>query len=140
MPFNLDDLNPATRFYWEDNEEEWVEFRLASDEDTEQMRKKAGIKYKTEYRRDRGRLQRLDNMDFNEKKMEKFNGLVNSHSIVDWYLVDNNGIAIPCTDENKNRLMKGSPLFSNWVANCLEKMRDDVEFQKEREEKNLSST
>lgn len=141
MPFDLEDLNPTARFYWKDSKDEWVDLRLAADDDTERIRKAAGIKQKTEYRRDRGRqLHRIEYFDSDEKKVERFAFLLNVFIIKDWCLLTKEGSEIPCTDETKNKMMGGSPSFAEWIADCLEKMREDAKDQEDRELKNSEST
>jgi len=141
MPFDLDDLNPPAKFFWldEDGNEtgEWVEFRIASDEDTDKMRREAGVKLAVEYKRvGKGGPQRFDYINTSEENLEKFTRLVNIHTIVSWYLLDKNGNEIECTPENRNRFIRESPMFSEWAADCLEKMRADVTIKKEEEVKN----
>ena len=142
MSFDMNNLNPVTRFFWEDGDKEWVDLRLASDSDTEKLRKKAGIKMKTEYRRDarRGQLQRLEYLDADEEKLGKFAELLNDHVISDWCLLTKEGEKIPCTTENKIKLLRGSPKFSEWIADCLEKLRLDTKTQEDKERKNSENT
>lgn len=145
MPWDIEDLNPVTRFYYGDEDQqigdgdkskEWVELRVAADEDTERMRKQAGIKQKVEYRNVRGRAQRLEFLDSNEQKINTFSDLLNDFTIVDWYLFDKQGQEIPCTKENKLKLMKGSPMFAAWIASCTEQIRSEIENVAEEEAKN----
>ncbi len=139
-PFDLDDLNPSARFYWGDLEEEWVDLRLAADVDTERLRKKAGIKQSIEYRRDRGSMHRIDFVNSDEKKLQEFTELLNDFIIKDWRLMTKEGEEIPCTAEAKNKMMRGSPAFAEWIASCSEKLRGDIGAKEDRELKNSEST
>ena len=50
MPFDINgELNKATRFYWPESEEEWVDLRLSTEEVMNESRKSAGIKTGTKY-------------------------------------------------------------------------------------------
>lgn len=138
MPWDLQDLNPATRFYWGDANEEWVELRIASDEDLRSFRKQLGIREKVEYPVNPAtrKVDRVEYLDMNEDKQLAFSELINDFAIAGWKLLDRGGKEIPCTIENKNRMMSGSPLFSRWISDCLSRMRADLEAQLEAERKN----
>jgi len=140
--FDMENLNPSTRFYWGDSEKEWVNLRLAADDDTERLRKRAGMKMKTEYRRDNrtGRLNRIEFLDSDEDKIQNFTDELNDFIIADWHLETKTGEEIPCTKENKNKLIRQSPAFSEWVAANTEKLRQDTMEAEGREIKNFETT
>jgi len=148
MPFDLENLNPACRFFWEDEDneddkkgdEEWVDLRLCSDDDVERFQKEAEIKQKVEYRRDRGRLHRVEFVDSDKKKMNKLSDLVNDFVVVNWRLLSKKREEIPCNLENKKIMFGKSPQFSEWIASCLEKMRQDIKMTEDRETKNSETT
>ena len=140
MPFDLKNLNPSARFYWGDSEEEWVDLRLAADEDTQKLRKKAGIKQSVEYHRDRGSMHRIDFVNSDEKKLQEFTELINDFIVKDWRLVTPTGEEISCTAENKNKMMNSCPAFAEWIATCSEKLRSDISVQEDREQKNSETT
>ncbi len=140
MPFDLKNLNPSARFFWGDSEEEWVDLRLAADEDTQKLRKKAGIKQSVEYHKDRGSMHRIDFVNSDEKKLQEFTELINDFIVKDWRLVTPTGEEIPCTAENKNKMMNSCPAFAEWIATCSEKLRSDISVQEDREQKNSGTT
>ena len=132
MPFNLDDLNPATRFFYRDSNGvetgEWIELRICSGENLnsiyEQTRKKVaeykrGIRYAYE--------------DINT---ELEADLMHDYAIVDWRLLDDKDNEIPCNKENKSILMRGSVDFASFVTSCLQKLNDKYESFEEEREKN----
>ena len=134
--FDLENLNPSARFYWEEDGE-WVDFRLLPAKKAEEFRKAVGITQKTEYRRiSKGSPQRFEYIDTSERKLIAFSELQIDYQIADWYLIDPNNNVIPCTKENKLKLVNGSPAFSSWMDRCLSQMEQDVERIKEKEEKN----
>ena len=136
MPFDLDNLNPSAKFFWQDGEEEWVELRLAAEADNEAMRKQSGIKQKVEYRNEKGQMHRIEFVDADEHKVDRFTALANDFAIVNWCLNSKQGDPIPCTLENKLKMIRNSPQFASWVIACLDKMRDDVSVLEDKETKN----
>ncbi|MBU2346634.1 MAG: hypothetical protein KJ888_20785, partial [Gammaproteobacteria bacterium] len=97
-----------------------------------------GIKTKTEYHRDRrtGRHERLEYVDADEEKIVLFAEALNNFIIADWALFTNDGKKIDCTKENKNKLMRGSPRFAEFIAECTEQLRKDIRIQEDKELKN----
>ena len=51
MSIDLKNLNPSTRFNYDEDVEEWVELRLVSGDKMEEFRKAIGMKPKTKYRK-----------------------------------------------------------------------------------------
>lgn len=138
MPFNLKNLNPATRFYWGAGEEEWVDLRLVTDEAQNKIRRECGIKLKSEYKTDKnGRPVRIEFMDSSDEMITRFNDLLNDFAIEDWHLSDNEGNPIPCTAENKKILIGGHPPFSFWVAEKLKELKEQATGLKKEELGNL---
>lgn len=136
MPFDLENANPPARFYWpgDSENEEWVDFRIASDADLVGFRKQC-VQETVEYKqfRKNGPYQRFVNevVDF-----DKLRDLTNVFCIHGWSLRTPDGTPIPCTEENKKKLMFCSPAFSTWAAQCLEKLRGDMEAKEAAAEKN----
>jgi len=131
--FDLGNLNPAVRFYWDEETDEWVEFRVMADEDLRKLRKKCG-RDKVEYRKvGKGAPQRFEYFEIDEDLLVEE---INDFCIFNWRLLDTQGNEIPCTRENKNLLMGKEPRFAEWAAECLEQLRRDAELIKEKEEKN----
>lgn len=136
--FDLSDLNPAQRFSYPDSKEEWVELRLPSDEDQKKFFKVAGIKAKKEYHTDkktRG-IQILRDFEPSDEEMKKYEEEMWDFCITDWNLITKKKEKIPCTKENKCKLMFNAPQFAVWVKACQEKMYDDLSKIKEALEKN----
>jgi len=134
--FDLENLNPSVRFYWEEDGE-WVDFRLLPPEKAEEFRQAVGIKQKAEYRKvSKGPAQRFEYFDVTEQKLKAFSELQIDYQIADWHLIDPKNNKIPCTKENKVKLVNGSPVFSSWMERCLAQMEQDAEMIKEEEEKN----
>ena len=133
MRFNLEDLNPPTWFDHAEDEEARICLRLASGEDMQKVRKQTEKK-RVEYKRGE-RFQVVETDD------EKASELTWQLCIVDWEgLYDNEDNPIPCTDENKVKLMIQSPVFSKWVVECLEVLNENHQQTQASAEKNLSSS
>lgn len=144
MPWDIENdkaLNPTTRFFFETPEEEeseYVDLRIASDQENKEIFKKAGVKFekKLVYNKQDRQMQYLRDLDVSDEKQDKFNEEVWDFSIVDWNLITPNGDKIPCTRENKTKLMRKSPKFASFVGDCLEELRNSVKGKKESELKN----
>ena len=132
MRLNLDDLNPGTFFPFDefDNDSGGVTIRLANGEKMEEINKKT-TKKKAEYRRH----VRHEYVVEDEKKRSE---LLWDYVIIDWkgLIEDKNGVEIPCTTENKIRIMRGSVKFSNFVSLCIEALTTETESIEEGLEKN----
>lgn len=137
--FDLSDLNPAIRkFYGEEKNDEWVDFKLVDDEKMKEIRKEVGLKSKQRYipNPNTKRMEGVQDMDFNDELMSKFNDAVICYQIDNWNLKQPGGVGIPCTEENKKKLYYGSPVFSKWANSCLSKIQEEIEGVKEEEIKN----
>ncbi len=149
MSFDLEDLNPAARFYWPESKvidpdtgavsyDEWVDLRIASDDDVRNFRKKLGIKEIIEHKvnPETRALNRVIGSNFDEKKSVGFADEITDFCIVDWNLIGKNGEAIPCTRANKLKLANGSPVFARWLETSLNSLRERIKEQAEAELKN----
>lgn len=145
MPIDMNNLNPATRFYWEeyvegipDEHMEWVDLRLVPEVVQNKMRRECGIKPKSEYRRDKaGRPHRIEFIDVTEENMKRFNDLLVDFSIVGWRLVDGEGNQIPCNTENKLLLHGEMPAFRAWYDSKMEFLSESIEAHKREQLENL---
>ena len=129
MPFDLDNLNPATRFYYDDDEDEWVELRICAGEDLDRIHKQTR-KTKREYKMG----VRYTYEDINHDLEAE---LMNDFTITAWHIVTPDGKEIPCTYENKQLMMKGSVEFASWVTRCLQKLNEKFLIFQDEQEKNL---
>ena len=141
MPFDIlneQNLNPSVRFYFEDSEDEWVELKLASEQDNKELFKRVGIKSekKLVYNKSERQMQYVRDIDASDSQQDKFNEEVWDFSIYNWNLVTPDGKEIECTRENKVKLMRKSPKFASWIGDCLEKMREGLPKVKTEEIKN----
>lgn len=132
MKFNLNELNPGTFFFFdEDNPEEGgVEMRLATAGVIEEIEKKV-TKKKIIWKRG----QKFEDVTRDEKL---YSDLLWDYVIVDWkgIIDDSTGEEIPCTKENKSVLMRGSVKFSAFIGDCIEQLTYDVGQSVEDQEKN----
>jgi hypothetical protein len=69
----------------------------------------------------------------------KFSNLVNCYSIVDWDLIDKKGKPIPCTDENKIKLLGVIP-FIQFIGECLKELSTQAGIEQEEEIKNFETS
>jgi len=131
MKFDLDNLNPGVFFPFEDDDDEkgGVEIRVAN-AGTMEIINKETTKKKVEWRRN----QRVEYDVVDEDKRSR---MLWDYVIISWKNVDdNNGNPIPCTTENKIKLMKESPIFSGFVGNCIDTLTAESETRDEELEKN----
>jgi len=132
MKFDLNELNPGMWFEYEDGSFS-VQVRLCAGVDLERIFK-ATEKKRVEYKRGG----RFEYFDIDHDKRDE---LMWDFCIMDWNRIeDGKGKELPCTTENKLLLMKGSVLFSEFIADCLEKARDAVQDAKDGQEKNLQTS
>ena len=141
MPWDIDSkegLNPARRFNWDEEGNEWVEVILASDSDVRNCFKKAGIKEKVFLETDRKtrQMQRFREFAPTDEERDRFDEELWDFTIARWYLVKPDGSEITCTRENKILMMRGSIKFSNWINDSLDIMREDIKVYKQELEKN----
>ena len=138
---NVENLNPSFKKYWGDEEnDEWVKFRVVSEEASKKIRKKIGIKTKVEYIPN-PITKRMDQViKFDEKdqeKMEAFQDALNCEQIDSWNFKTPAGESIECNDENKRKLLYGSPLFAKWVVKQIKDIEKEQGLIEEEEEKNF---
>jgi hypothetical protein len=149
MAFDPENLNPAHRFFWPNSEvkdadgriiEEWVDFRIMSDEDRNAMLKKLGIKTVVKHvvNKETRAMNEIvgSNIQGNDEKVQQVNDEVADYCIVAWHLVTLEGKEIECTRENKIKFMRKSPVFETWATECLSKLRKGEKDQSEAEIKN----
>lgn len=131
MKFDLENLNPATSFPLDHDDPEAgsIDLRVASSEALEGLRKKH-VKTRVQYHKG----QRHEVQDVDHENYDK--GLWD-YCIVGWKgLLDAKGKAIPCNAENKVKLMKGSPVFSQLVRDRLEQLSEEQQERLKDAEKN----
>ena len=131
MKINLTNPNPATRFYFdeEDKARGWVELCICSPEEMAKI-DKLTVKKRTEYRRG----QRYEIEDVKDKVR---NRMLWDALIVNWSgIVDENDKAIKCTTDNKEVLMLTSVKFATFVGTKMEELSEGVGTQFEELEKN----
>ena len=131
MQFDLENLNPGTKFFFDEDDEKKgsITLRVCAGDDLRAIRKQSSKK-KVEYRRG----QRIEYPDTNE---EIENALLWDFCIVGWEgVLDAKGSSISPTKENKTLLMGKSPSFSKFVGDKLSILADLEEEEKEKLEKN----
>ena len=146
MKFDINgDLNPGEWFDIDDDEEDsgQVCLRVANRELTEKIANDC-LKTKVIYHRGT----RYKDTEVDEEKQFK---LIWDYCIVDWKgITDKDGVEIPCTSENKYKLIRQSIFFLNFVKDCQTEINDinkndeeeEIEEGAEEEvgtEKNLST-
>lgn len=138
MPFDLNALNSSTRFYWGDTQEEYIDLRVVPEKEFRRMNREMGIKDRVEYvpNPQTGQMHRIEYRERNDEALEQLDAAVNDYCIAGWRLVTPDGDEIPCTRENKLKLIEGSPEFSSWLNKCLKQLRGDQLKAGESEQKN----
>jgi len=128
MKFDLDNLNPGTFFEFEDDDG-GVTIRLANSDAMREI-DKATVKKKISFHR--GQRYEVDVVDEALRS-----NMIWDYIIIDWENVtDSNGVDIPCTFENKAKLMRESVKFSSFIASCVEQLTDNMSLYEEELEKN----
>jgi hypothetical protein len=134
MPFNLDALNEGEWFSL--NESERVCLRHADADALEkihaQTRKKT---YEFVLNTKTNSMERVPYFKQTPEQEKLESTLIWDFAIVDWEIKDMNGVPIPCTQENKVKLMKHRQ-FAEFVLKCLKISEDSKEQQEELERKN----
>ena len=138
MAWDLENLNPSQRKYWDAEQTEWVDFRLVPDEEMQKIRKGLGLKSKQKYIPNTltKRMDAVIDVDGSDDTMMKFNDAIICYQIEDWNLLTKSGELISCTDENKLKMFYGSPVFARWANKCLSELQKDLEEIEEEERKN----
>lgn len=96
--------------------------------------RKQSVKKRVEFKKVEGTPHRFE---FEEVNEDMQNELFWDHIIVAWEgLVDGKGADIPCTKENKLKLMMRSVKFSQFITESLKALADDEAKQAEASEKN----
>jgi len=128
------ELNPGTMFKMEGGGKIWL--RVCAGDDLRDIRKQT-VSKKKEYKRMDGTIQRITWEDTDETLQSK---LIWDFCIVNWENLFSDAkktIPIPCTTENKLKLMGRSLVFSNFVGESLKTLRGVVEAEEAIVEKNL---
>jgi len=129
MKFNLEELNPGVFFPFDDDGEGGVTIRLANGDLLAKIDKKC-VKKRVEYRRGARH-------EFIEENDELRSELLWDYVITGWKGVYNQeDNEIPCTKDNKTKLMRGSVKFSSFIGNCVEELTSESEMHTEELEKN----
>lgn len=140
MKIDLENMNPGVTFYFDKADEAGghIVLRVLSGKTLEKITNRCRQK----------RIEvkgspptRFEYLDFKKGGEEKEFELTWDYCLMDWQgVVDKNGTDIPCTPENKILLMKGSPMFSKFVMDCVGKVNAEMALHDEDLEGNLSST
>lgn len=135
MKFNLDDLNPGTFFPFDEEEpEDGITLRVLNQEVLEKIDKVCRVR-KSQI--GGNPPSRFTYLDFKPGGEEKQFEMTWDYCIMEWKgVVDNDGKPIPCTTENKVKLMKGSQQFASFVTKCAAKLNEALGVQEETLEGN----
>lgn len=131
MKVDLDNLNPGIWFYfYEDKSEEGrIKLRVMNAEIRSKIANettKIDVEYKGNNRFETEKVDR-----------EEASKMMWDYVIVDWEnLLNDDGNEIECNAENKYKLMNELPNFAAFVAECLDKINEDIFERKEFSEKN----
>ena len=137
MQFDLDNLNPPARFYFDDKrpEDGSVLLRICSGNDLDDIYRKTSKKQPPEYKR--GARYEVPDLIDEVKRMKMMWDFI----IMDWDKVtDGNGKPLECNMDNKYRLMRESVKFASFIGASIEKLSVDVAAYQEEAEKNSESS
>jgi len=129
MRINLDELNPGVFFTWPGEPEDskkGITVRPLSGSAIKLINKQTLISSKIKFTK---KGQQYTDEIYNEAKKEE---LIADYCIVDWKgLEGEDGKAIPCTAENKSKIMNEHPLLMEFVTDKIDSI---TEFQAEKED------
>lgn len=111
--------------------------RVVDSETLERIQAQTRTK-KAEFVKDRDTRQmvRVPYVDQTPEQEKRERELIWDYAIVDWEgMLDVNGKEIPCTLENKTKMMN-IPMFARFLGNCFEAISGNAEKEKESAEKN----
>lgn len=137
LKFDLDDLNPATKCFFEGEEgpdAPWVSLRIADSAAQQDIKKKA-VKKCVELKNN-PKTNRMERITYTESDDDLYLRLLWDYVITDWNIKDAKGKPIPCTADMKVLLMGKSFVFSNFVTKCLDKLNEAAALEAEESEKN----
>lgn len=135
MPFDLKNLHPPARFYWDGDKTEWIELTTLTPKELTELRKKC-TEAKVEYYLPEGAKGQPFRYEYHVSNDELYNEMFWDARIANWNFCQPDGNQIPCTKENKLLLLGGSTEFAAWVMRCLEKLERDQRARAEKLEKN----
>ncbi|MBI9110298.1 hypothetical protein [Maridesulfovibrio ferrireducens] len=131
MKVLMNDLNPGTKFYFNENKPKdgCIYLRRLDSEEGKRINKACTTK-KIEYKKG----QRFAFEEFDDSK---FDLLFYDYVIVSWEgLEDEDGTPIPCTAKNKKTLAMKSLVFQKILADAMDKLEEAHIEQEEATEKN----
>lgn len=143
--FDLENLNPTTKFYWTEDEDiaeenkEWVELRLINDEKSKEIHKSIGAKIKKELVKDKEtrQMQYVRDFELTEKQIAQYDEEAWDYQIYNWKLITPNQQEIECNRENKILLMRKEPRFKAWIERCIEELSKEITNIKSVESENF---
>jgi len=143
MPIDINNLNPGVRFgFPDDDSEEWVSIRRLTQEALSRIGEETE-KNHVEYRQplnEKGKVnqrvppQRVEWTEIIESKKKE--EMLWDYSIEDWNLFDLEGKSVPCTLENKVKLMRESGSFPIFWADKIEILNETEPAHEKALEKN----
>lgn len=142
MPFDLENLVPEGKFHYPGSPDEWVLFRGTTDELIRDLRNRFVSKDRTYYVEEKpGNIPNaVHGVEFlNTDDDGMFRAMWDWH-IKDWNLKTPGGDPIPCTIENKLRLLKNSQAFSKFCADSVNRLDADTKERTDRELKNSKTS
>ena len=131
MRFDLADLNPGIWFAVDEKQPELgrICLRALNTKKREELLKQFTTKT-TKYKH--GKLQAVEDVDW-----QAYHRAMWDYCITDWeYIEDTNGMAIPCSTENKQLLVEESPAFQRVVSAMLDNLNEYEMERTEAAEKN----
>lgn len=134
MRFDMKNLNPARRYFFDEEKEEdgWVELRSLPISKTREIDEKTII---TKEKIKRGQV--IKDQVIKHQLRDK---LTWDYVIADWLVYQPDGSTIECNAENKVKLMSESPDFAMFVAEKLGESEAIDAEAREEEEKNSETT
>lgn len=131
------------KFYWEnygdevkEEDKEWVEVRIPTRFQMNEIRKKAGYVLTSEFVEKDGRLQKASGFNENEEIFKKLTEETIDFNIKSWNILDETGKEIACAKTNKVELYTYFDEFTKWLDEKREKLEKSNDKEDETETKN----
>lgn len=130
MRFDLENLNPGKKFFLDEDDESqgFVCVRTLSPEERTRIVKAT--------RSEVVKLKRGKPFTSVKVDNERHDQMIWDYCVEDWEIYDKKGEKIPCTADNKFKMMNGSPTFAGMVAGFLEIVANIAIEEEEAAEKN----
>lgn len=126
MRFDTKNLNPGTKFYFneDDKEQGYISLRVMTLAETERIAKETVKKERVFKKGTYHTIEKIDD--------DKRNKMIWDYVIMDWYnILDEDGNQIECNIDNKLMLFNNSPQFSQFILEKINLLNEQQDIESE---------